>query len=66
MHSCWVAFAKTGTPTCTGAPIWPAYTPASDRLMEFGLSNEVREHFRKAQRDAVEAQKAALLEGAGR
>jgi para-nitrobenzyl esterase len=66
MHSCWVAFAKTGIPTCKDTPAWPAYTLASDRLMEFGLSNEVRQHFRKSQRDAVEMQKAELLDGAGR
>jgi para-nitrobenzyl esterase len=66
MHSCWVSFARTGAPTCDGMPAWPAYTPASDQLMEFGLGNGVREQFRKAQRDAVEAQKAELLEGAAR
>jgi para-nitrobenzyl esterase len=52
MHSCWVAFAKTGVPTCTGAPAWPAYSPGGDRLMEFGLTTGVREHFRKSQLDA--------------
>ena len=66
MHSCWVSFAKTGVPTCDGLAAWPAYTPARDALMEFGLSNGVREHFRKAQLDAVEAQKADLLGIAGR
>ena len=28
VHSCWVSFAKTGVPACTGAPAWPAFTPA--------------------------------------
>ena len=54
VHSCWVSFAKTGAAACTGAPTWPTYTPASDQLMEFGLTADVRTNFRKAQRDAVE------------
>jgi para-nitrobenzyl esterase len=59
MHSCWVAFAKTGAPTCTGAPAWPAYAPGSDRLTEFGLTTGVRTHFRKPELDAQE--KAAAM-----
>jgi para-nitrobenzyl esterase len=35
MHSCWVAFARGGAPTCKGAPAWPAYQPQSDLLMHF-------------------------------
>jgi para-nitrobenzyl esterase len=59
MHSCWVAFAKTGVPTCSGAPPWPAYTPASDQLMEFGLTTEVQTHFRKPLLDAQDTVRAA-------
>jgi para-nitrobenzyl esterase len=65
MHSCWVAFAKTGAPTCSGAPDWPAYTPASDRLMEFGISTGVRENFRKSQLDAQQKAQGKLLEDSG-
>ncbi|MBS0361105.1 MAG: carboxylesterase family protein [Proteobacteria bacterium] len=54
MHACWVAFAKTGAPKC-GPTAWPAYSPASDQLMEFGKESGVRTHFRKAQLDAQEA-----------
>ncbi len=54
MHACWVSFAKTGAPTC-GTEAWPAYTGASDQLMEFGATSGVRTHFRKAQLDAEEA-----------
>jgi para-nitrobenzyl esterase len=54
VHSCWVSFAKTGAAACKGASAWPAYAPASDQLMEFGLTADVRANFRKAQRDAVE------------
>ncbi len=61
MHSCWVAFAKTGAPACTGAPAWPAYTPAGDQTMEFGLSTGLRTHLRKPELDAVEAQRAGEL-----
>jgi para-nitrobenzyl esterase len=63
VHSCWVAFAKTGIPICTGAPAWPAYARSSERLMEFGLATGVREHFRKAQLDAVQDLQAELLDG---
>ncbi len=55
VHSCWVAFARTGKPTCTGAPAWPPYDRASDRLMHFDTSIGVEAHFRKAQYDALEA-----------
>ena len=54
MHACWVSFAKTGAPKC-GTEAWPAYTPASDQLMEFGAVSGVRTHFRKAQLDAEQA-----------
>jgi para-nitrobenzyl esterase len=27
LHNCWVAFARTGKPTCGDAPDWPAYSP---------------------------------------
>lgn len=51
MHGCWVAFAKTQAP-CSD---WPAYSPESDRLMEFGSPGGVREGFREAQLDAQDA-----------
>jgi para-nitrobenzyl esterase len=54
MHGCWVAFAKTGTPSCGAAP-WPAYSPQADQLMEFGASSGVRTGLRKARLDAQEA-----------
>jgi len=54
MHACWVAFAKTGRPSCPGAPAWPAYEPADDRLMEFGVETAARKGFRKAFLDAAE------------
>ena len=54
MHACWVAFAKTGEPDCGGLD-WPAYDPASDRLLEFGSETAVRENFRKIRLDAQEA-----------
>jgi para-nitrobenzyl esterase len=53
MHACWVAFARTGAPRC-GNEAWPAYSPASDQLMEFGAASGVRTHLRKAQLDAQE------------
>ena len=53
-HSCWVAFARTGKPACDGQA-WPAYTPATNQLLEIGAPAGVRTHFRKAQLDAQAA-----------
>jgi para-nitrobenzyl esterase len=57
-HSCWVAFAKTGRATCAGGQDWPAYTPATDQLLEFNDPAAVRTHFRKPQLDAQQAARA--------
>jgi para-nitrobenzyl esterase len=42
LHSCWVAFATTGKPGCTGAPAWPEYGDAHRVVMEFGEPVEVK------------------------
>ena len=54
MHACWVSFAKAGRPVC-GDEAWPAYDPATDRLMEFGGDTGLRPAFRKRQLDAQDA-----------
>jgi para-nitrobenzyl esterase len=54
MQSCWASFAKTGKPQCEGAPDWPAYTRASDQLMDLGVRPKVLTGFRRAQLDAQE------------
>ena len=41
MHGCWTSFAKTGAPTCPGAPAWPAYAPTTDQWMEFGADGVI-------------------------
>ncbi|WP_374573826.1 carboxylesterase/lipase family protein [Phenylobacterium sp.] len=51
MHSCWVAFAKTSTPTCASGPAWPTYDPSTDQLMEFGDDSGVRTGLRKPELD---------------
>jgi para-nitrobenzyl esterase len=55
MHSCWVAFAKTGTPTCASGPAWPKYDAKSDQLMEFGAPSGGRTNFRKEALDKFQA-----------
>ena len=60
VHSCWVAFAKTGAPKCDHAPAWPAYASDSDQLMEFGQATGVRTQFRKTLLDAVETMQTGL------
>lgn len=54
MHACWVSFAKAGRPSC-GSSSWPAYTPQTEALMEFGATSGVRTNFRKPQLDAHDA-----------
>jgi para-nitrobenzyl esterase len=66
VHSCWVTFAKTGTPQCEGAPAWPRYTAARGELMELGASPRVRSHFRARQLDAQEAEWRAGRDAAAR
>lgn len=55
MHSCWVAFAKTGTPACASGPAWPKYDAKTDQLMEFGSPSGVRTNFRKEAMDKFTA-----------
>jgi len=59
VHSCWVAFAKTGTPACDGQS-WPAISSDHDQLLEFGIKTGVVQDFRKAQYGALES---VLLSG---
>ncbi len=59
MHSCWIAFAKTGEPACASGPVWPAYSPATDQLMEFGSPAGVRANFRKEDLDRAQAAEAS-------
>lgn len=54
IHGCWVAFAKTGKPDCSGVPAWPRYSRKADELMDFDTVTSVRAHFRAAQYDAIE------------
>jgi len=59
MHSCWVAFAKTGAPACATGPKWPTYSTDTDQLMEFGTGGDaVRTHLRKPELDAAEQHQA--------
>jgi para-nitrobenzyl esterase len=65
VHSCWVGFARSGKPECAGGPAWPAYSRASDTLMEFGPNSGPVSRFRKAQYEALTARVPALLVAAG-
>jgi para-nitrobenzyl esterase len=61
VHGCWVSFAKTGAPSCPGAPAWPRYNGADDTLMYFGPANSVKAHLDTDILDAVE--RARIAEG---
>lgn len=58
VSSCWVAFAKAGSPTCAGAPAWPSYSPDSDALLLFGATPKVVQRFRATALDYQEAIRA--------
>jgi para-nitrobenzyl esterase len=53
VSSAWVQFAKTGNPNRAGLPEWPAYSAATDRLLEWGAPIAVRQHFRAEQLDLL-------------
>jgi para-nitrobenzyl esterase len=55
VSSAWVQFAKTGNPNREGLPEWPSYTPATDKLLEWGSPIAVRQHFRAEQLDLLTA-----------
>lgn len=57
----WVSFAKSGNPNRHTLPAWPAYTPASDQLLELGTTITVRQHFRKEQLDLLEERSRSRL-----
>lgn len=62
MHGCWVAFVKTGRPTCPGAPPWPTYAATSDQLMWFGPDKtKVVTGFHKASDDILDGIETAGL-----
>lgn len=51
LSACWVAFAKTGTPTCPLVPQWARYDSARDRTVVFGSRTAIVSQFRKTQID---------------
>lgn len=58
----WVNFAKTGNPNGPGLPVWPAYMPRSDILMNFDRAGPAPvAGFGKARLDAIDAAKASPL-----
>lgn len=59
MSACWVSFAKTGRPACPPAADWPAYDPASDLQMTFGVETVVQKPERAAAFDILVGQALA-------
>jgi len=56
MSAYWAAFAKTGDPSGGGRPVWPRYTAAADRLLDFTNTGPVAEKTPDAARlDALAA-----------
>ena len=62
MNACWAAFATTGVP-CKGVVDWPAYG-SDDKLLEFGLSSDVRQGFLKTRLDYQERRVLEMARGA--
>jgi para-nitrobenzyl esterase len=54
VHSCWVTFAQTGTPACTGGPAWPPYHADADMLMNFADRTSIRKPENSAALDALQ------------
>ena len=57
MHDCWVAFARTGKPQCTGVPEWPAYDEKTDWTMELSAAPQLHQHYRREQYAAQDRDK---------
>ena len=57
VHGCWVAFAKTGSPTCPNGQAWPKYDLATRPALVFDTQTRVVSGFRDA---AYAAQEAAF------
>ena len=68
LHGCWVAFAKTGKPTCEDAPGWPRFEPGKDgKWMFFDAHPTVRPLENAAALDLLQCRLAvglAAVEGA--
>ncbi|EGF91823.1 para-nitrobenzyl esterase [Asticcacaulis biprosthecium C19] len=41
-HAYWVNFAKTGNPNGAGLPVWQAYDPATDPILDFALDGTAK------------------------
>jgi para-nitrobenzyl esterase len=61
MSACWVSFARTGRPSCPGAPEWPAYSLSADQQMEFGAELRVGKPSRAKAFDLLVSQAMAVL-----
>jgi para-nitrobenzyl esterase len=61
MSACWVAFARSGRPSCPGAPEWPAYTSGTDQQMEFGVDIRVGKPSRAKAFDVLVSQILSTL-----
>jgi para-nitrobenzyl esterase len=61
VHGCWVAFVKSGVPTCPSAPAWPAYS-SGGQLMLFDQSETlVKPGVHKAAYDVLDRIEADAL-----
>jgi para-nitrobenzyl esterase len=62
VHGCWVAFAKTGVPTCPDGIAWPKFDPTTRAALVFDTETKVIPGFRDA---AYAAQEAAFMTRGG-
>jgi len=44
MMKYWVQFGRTGNPNAAGWPVWPEYTPESDKYLSFGDEVAVKDY----------------------
>lgn len=60
IRSCWISFARSGWPDCTGVT-WPAYTPRDRLTLEFGMQSGLRPDFRATRYQASEAARLPVV-----
>lgn len=51
----WFEFARTGTPISQSGPVWPAFDPRTDKLLEFNEPITVQTNFLRARLDLFAA-----------
>lgn len=63
MSTYWVNFARNGDPNGESLPVWPAYTTATDQVLELGDEVRVVSGLKEARLDVLDAYHASIRSG---